>query len=113
MSLKADLLQGFNKDKDKDKREDSVRNSFWVYDIIQDRWSCVYRNENICNNNDKLEPCPRFAHQLVYDHVKRVHYLFGGNPGPTRSHLKNKKIRLDDFWTLKVGYNRCIFELRL
>lgn len=70
------------------------------------------------------EPCPRYAHQLVYDHVKKVcfilltkncsvgtahnngvvimyyqvHFLFGGNPG--RSCLPN--LRLDDFWQLKL-----------
>ena len=45
-----------------------------------------------------VEPCPRFAHQLVYDHLHKVHYLFGGNPG--KSSLP--KMRLDDFWSLKV-----------
>lgn len=44
------------------------------------------------------EPCPRFAHQLVYDHVKKIHFLFGGNPG--RSCLPN--LRLDDFWQLEL-----------
>jgi len=113
-------FQGLNKDKDKQK-EETVKNSFWVYDILQDRWSCIYRNENWMENNnnssnnnnsnssnssndfmltigDKSEPCPRFAHQLVYDHIKKVHYLFGGNPGKSQS----PKLRLDDFWTLEV-----------
>lgn len=45
-----------------------------------------------------VEPCPRFAHQLVYDKIKKIHYLFGGNPG--RSSLP--KLRLDDFWSLKL-----------
>jgi hypothetical protein len=74
------------------------------------------------------EPCPRFAHQLVYDHITKVnftqgnrkrsfitvllesnkvltyhfhlqlHYLFGGNPGRT----KDPKLRLDDFWRLRL-----------
>ncbi|RWS09436.1 muskelin-like protein [Dinothrombium tinctorium] len=92
------VLSGLNKDKD--KREDSVKNSFWVYDILQNRWSCIYKNDSMCNSvvNEKSEPCPRFAHQLVYDNIKKIHYLFGGNPG--RSHLP--KVRLDDFWTLKL-----------
>ena len=46
-------------------------------------------------------PCPRFAHQLVYDPVKQVHYMFGGNPGGGSS----TNIRLDDFWTMKVRTN--------
>ena len=24
------------------------------------------------------EPCPRYAHMLVYDNVKKIHYMFGG-----------------------------------
>ena len=32
--------------KDKDKREENVKNSFWVYSIPSNRWSCVYKNEN-------------------------------------------------------------------
>ncbi|RWS30108.1 muskelin-like protein [Leptotrombidium deliense] len=99
------VLSGLNKDKE--KREDSVKNSFWVYDILQNRWSCIYKNDNVCSSviNDKLEPCPRFAHQLVYDNIKKVHYLFGGNPG--RTHLP--KVRLDDFWTLKVRDIKILF----
>ena len=27
------------------------------------------------------EPRPRYAHQLVYDEVNCVHFMFGGNPG--------------------------------
>lgn len=46
-----------------------------------------------------VEPCPRFAHQLVYDHIHKVHYLFGGNPGKSGI----SKRRLDDFWSLKVS----------
>lgn len=46
-----------------------------------------------------VEPCPRFAHQLVFDHIHKVHYLFGGNPGK----FSVPKMRLDDFWSLKVS----------
>ncbi|KAG8138484.1 hypothetical protein E2320_004370, partial [Naja naja] len=52
------VLSGLSKDKE--KREENVRNSFWIYDI--------------------------------------VHYLFGGNPGKPCS----PKMRLDDFWSLKL-----------
>lgn len=45
--------------------------------------TCVYRNDNsrekdsmdgvgTSNRIPGEEPCPRFAHQLVYDHVKKV-----------------------------------------
>ncbi|CAB4006393.1 muskelin isoform X2 [Paramuricea clavata] len=88
--------------KDKIKREESTRNSFWVYDIESNKWSCIYRNENTgsqyWSKMQSIEPCPRFAHQLVYDYVNKVHYLFGGNPGKSGS----PKMRLDDFWSLKL-----------
>ncbi|XP_069681633.1 muskelin [Periplaneta americana] len=94
------VLSGLSKDKE--KRDDNVQNSFWVYYIAQNKWSCIYRNENTgeqyWNKMQHLEPCPRFAHQLVYDHVNKVHYLFGGNPG--RACLP--KLRLDDFWQLQL-----------
>jgi len=87
--------------KDKDKRE-NVKNSFWVYDITKSKWSCIYKNENsgqhYWHKMQHVEPVPRFAHQLVYDHVKKVHYLFGGNPG--KDNLP--KMRLDDFWSLQL-----------
>lgn len=95
------VLSGLSKDKE--KRDDNVQNSFWVYYISQNRWSCIYRNENTgelyWNKMQHLEPCPRFAHQLVYDPVNKVHFLFGGNPG--RACLP--KLRLDDFWQLQLS----------
>ncbi len=44
-------------------------------------------------------PPPRFAHQLIFDPLHQVFYMFGGNPDD-RSH---QNMRLDDFWMLKVG----------
>lgn len=93
------VLSGSNKDKE--KKEENVKNSFWVYNIGQNRWSCIYKNDDnqYCESKyNSSEPCPRFAHQLVYDHVKKVHYLFGGNPGK----CSLPKMRLDDFWSLKL-----------
>lgn len=102
--------QGINKDKE--KRDENVKNSFWVYDMLENRWSCIYRNESkpddlqqassSSNADDSEGPRPRFAHQLVYDHLKKVHYLFGGNPGPNKNGAMNKE-RLDDFWSLEVS----------
>ncbi|XP_001951423.2 muskelin isoform X1 [Acyrthosiphon pisum] len=88
--------------KDKDRREDKVQNAFWVYFIKQNKWICIYKNHNsdeqYWNRMQHLEPCPRFAYQLVYDQKNKTHYLFGGNPG--RPDAQN--LRLDDFWELKV-----------
>jgi len=111
------VLSGLSKDKD--KREENVKNSFWVYSILANRWSCVYKNENQSPQYwDKMldkEPCPRFAHQLVFDHVRKVHYLFGGNPGKTSL----PKMRLDDFWALKLSkpnkieiLKKCVYLIR-
>ncbi|KAI9560300.1 hypothetical protein GHT06_014315 [Daphnia sinensis] len=114
------ILSGLSKDKD--KRDDNVKNSFWVYNIVDNKWTCVYRNdssrEKEADSNSKMpgeEPCPRFAHQLVYDHVKKAHYLFGGNPGRSN----DPKMRLDDFWSLRLCrpsqsqlLTRCQFLIR-
>ncbi|XP_072181671.1 muskelin-like [Diadema setosum] len=93
------VLSGLSKDKDK---EDAMKNSFWVYYIKQGRWSCVYKNENndqqYWKQQQHVEPCPRYAHQLVYDHLHKRHYLFGGNPG---NHNRQRP-RLDDFWSLEL-----------
>jgi hypothetical protein len=74
---------------------DMVRNAFWVYNIQNNEWKKVYQNEN---RDFHYAPCPRFAHQMVYDSHTRSHYIFGGNPG---DHLDTSK-RLDDFWELKL-----------
>ncbi|KAK3101684.1 hypothetical protein FSP39_005447 [Pinctada imbricata] len=93
------VLSGLSKEKDK---RDNVKNSFWVYSIVKNKWSCIYKNENsgqqYWTKMQHVEPVPRFAHQLVYDHIRKCHYLFGGNPG--RESLP--KMRLDDFWSLKL-----------
>lgn len=94
------VLSGLSKDKD--KRDDQVQNSFWVYYIQQNKWVCVYKSEvpnvQYWNKTQTLEPCPRFAHQVVYDSLRKVHYLFGGNPGMSCL----PKLRLDDFWKLTL-----------
>ncbi|XP_059476925.1 muskelin [Neocloeon triangulifer] len=93
------VLSGLSKDKE--RRDENVQNSFWVYSLKRNRWSCIYRNENTgdqyWSKMQNLEPCPRFAHQLVYSVSNKIHYLFGGNPGKPRP-----KLRLDDFWQLKL-----------
>ncbi|XP_048465952.1 muskelin [Rhincodon typus] len=75
------VLSGLSKDKD--KREENVRNSFWIYDIARNNWSCVYKNDQSVKDNpnkslQEEEPCPRFAHQLVYDDMHKVslHFWF-------------------------------------
>ena len=60
------MFQGLSKDKEK---RDNVRNSFWVYDIVERRWSRIYANENASpaywSRQQAVEPRPRYAHQLV------------------------------------------------
>ncbi|KAI8876176.1 muskelin [Backusella circina FSU 941] len=75
---------------------DIVKNALWVYSIKENKWKKIYQNENV-KLTDEL-PCPRFAHQMVYNTNTKVHYIFGGNPG---DHTDSSK-RLDDFWELKL-----------
>ncbi|XP_052755942.1 muskelin isoform X2 [Galleria mellonella] len=83
------VLSGMSKEKDK-----RVYNTLWVFSLRRMTWTCVYRNDRVSAN----EPRPRFAHQLVYDPVRKVHYLFGGNPGNPSS----PRLRLDDLWALRL-----------
>lgn len=83
--------------KDKERRDLNV-NSFWLYSLKSNEWKIIYKNDHTdCHTKSQNmchEPCPRYAHQLVYDANRKVHYLFGGNPG------KKTHLRLDDFWIL-------------
>lgn len=69
--------------KEKASSTETAKNTFWAFDFLktQDNWNLVYSNEkNDPVYWDKMacvEPCPRFAHQLVYDNISRVYiYLF-------------------------------------
>ncbi|KAG0188949.1 Muskelin 1, intracellular mediator containing kelch motif [Apophysomyces sp. BC1034] len=97
-----------------------VKHSLWVYNLRQDRWERVYENESRDPQYHRrmrhIEPCPRFAHQMVYDPTTKAQYVFGGNPGdiadPTR--------RLSDFWELRLVkpdpesiVRRCLYLIRI
>ncbi|XP_058054979.1 muskelin isoform X2 [Anopheles bellator] len=88
--------------KEKERRDLNI-NSFWLFSLTKKEWSCVYKSEHSngenCyqkNQSPCHEPCPRYAHQIVYDTTNQVHFLFGGNPGT------NSNLRLDDFWVLRL-----------
>ncbi|XP_067630617.1 muskelin isoform X2 [Eurosta solidaginis] len=97
------IFSSLSKLKDRrDIQHIDASNSFWVYSLRTYTWSRIYTCRhnsdagNISLKSDMLEPCPRYAHQLVYDDVAKKHYLFGGNPGKSA----RPQMRLDDFWTL-------------
>jgi hypothetical protein len=62
--------------REKQTNQDTFKNSFWVYNIKKERWTKVYSNENVdaayWNRMQNQEPCPRYAHQLVYDPETKV-----------------------------------------
>ncbi|EDW09382.1 uncharacterized protein Dmoj_GI19068 [Drosophila mojavensis] len=108
------VFSSLNKVKDRrDVHHVDASNSFWVYSLRTHKWSRIYycrhnaQDVNSINKanflgaskgDDVLEPCPRYAHQLVYDEVAKTHYLFGGNPGI----FQYQQLRLDDFWLLHL-----------
>lgn len=105
--------------REKHTNQETFKNSFWVYSITRDEWTRVYYNENTdpqyWTRMQHQEPCPRYAHQLVYDSKSKIHFLFGGNPGEAG----NPKHRLDDFWELELVrpsrvqiFKQCQFLLR-
>ncbi|XP_014253599.1 muskelin isoform X2 [Cimex lectularius] len=94
------VLTGFSKE----RLDNSLQNTFWSYSINKDEWTCLYTSLKVAtaywHREQYIEPCPRFAHQLVYDSVNKLHFLFGGNPGI----LRLPRIRLDDLW--RLSFNR-------
>ncbi|KAI8384170.1 Muskelin N-terminus-domain-containing protein [Blakeslea trispora] len=78
---------------------EEVKNALWVYSIKKNTWQKVYQNENLHKQEmASLGPCPRYAHQMVYDPLHQTQYIFGGNPGDN----SNPSKRLDDFWELRL-----------
>lgn len=72
-------------------------NSLWMFSLNSMEWSCIYRSDEN-KEQSPSSPCPRYAHQLLFDPESKVHYLFGGNPGITWK----SNLRLDDFWSLTL-----------
>lgn len=79
-------------------------NSFWLYSLETHTWTQIYTYRysypypTVVAVLNRKEPCPRYAHQLVYDDHAKLHYLFGGNPGRAVA----PQLRLDDFWILQL-----------
>ncbi|ORZ16107.1 Muskelin N-terminus-domain-containing protein, partial [Lobosporangium transversale] len=71
----------------------------WAYLFDHGSWQKIFQNSSSeAGDPNESEPVPRYAHQLVYDDVNEVQYLFGGNPGEQGNMSK----RLDDFWELRL-----------
>ena len=69
--------------------------------------ACIYKNENTGQQYwvkmQHLEPVPRFAHQLVYDHKRKVRFVSSSPPPPPPCHchgwlgVKNQSFFLLEF----------------
>lgn len=73
------IFSSMSKLKDRrDIQHMDASNSFWVYSLKDCMWSRIYKSpqnaeaSNATTKIDLLEPCPRYAHQLVYDDVAKV-----------------------------------------
>ncbi|CAG8433639.1 10927_t:CDS:10 [Diversispora eburnea] len=95
------VLSGL-KDK-RDKKSRIFKNSLWVYNLPKGKWNKIYQsdafNVQYWESGNIMEPCPRYAHQMVYDDVHKVQYLFGGRTVETEV---DKQQRLNDFWALHL-----------
>ncbi|KAI3652008.1 hypothetical protein MP228_003311 [Amoeboaphelidium protococcarum] len=104
--------------REKNSNQDTVKNTLWMYNITQNKWSRI-SNDDATAMAEGKEPSPRFAHQLIYDDLTGDQYLFGGNPGASDVTGQPQNVRLDDFWLLKLKrpsygeiLQRCRFMLR-
>lgn len=95
------VLTGISKEASSDKHRDVKQNTLWIYDIQRGTWQCIDKEGSNGKRNSfgSPTPAPRFAHQFVYDHVRKIHYLFGGNPNQDCV----SEIRLNDLWSLKLA----------
>lgn len=84
----------------------TVRSTFWIFNPESSQWTQVLnarsRTSDIDSNETMTdwEPQPRYGHQMVYDHVRKVFYVHGGNSG------RDGPCRLDDFWSMR--FERCV-----
>ncbi|KAI8141192.1 Muskelin N-terminus-domain-containing protein [Fennellomyces sp. T-0311] len=105
---------------------DTIVSEFWVYNIERNQWKNVYQTDKRPDNNINCEcPCPRYAHDMVYNPLTKTQYIFGGNPGEQRqpdSPVENSNAckRLDDFWALQLTkpnpagiYRKCLLMVRM
>lgn len=78
----------------------TLRTAFWIFKADIMRWIECAPAYLTCLTSDSsretLEPPPRYAHQMVYDHVRKQFFIHGGNAG------KHTQKRLDDFWGMKL-----------
>ncbi|GJJ06436.1 hypothetical protein Clacol_000628 [Clathrus columnatus] len=106
------MLPGFLKPKSQEHTKDgSLQSAFWIYKPESSRWVKVsgFRPSETdwqANEDTELEPTPRFAHEMVYDPVRKLVYVHGGNSG----HEESK--RLDDFWSMQLVQFKEICEVQ-
>ncbi|XP_063693965.1 muskelin-like [Bolinopsis microptera] len=95
------MMSGLSKDhRNGSKDYTDAKTKIYVYSLKRNKWNEVGKNAG-CT---EPEPCPRFAHMLVYDSRKKLHYMFGGNPGAGNPMERGTDMdrRLDDFWCLRI-----------
>ena len=84
----------------------TLRSTFWIFKPHTLQWIQVENSRSRSADMDtsemdtEWEPQPRYAHQMVYDHVRKTFYIHGGNSG------RDGNCRLDDFWSMKL--ERCV-----
>ncbi|KAF8514139.1 hypothetical protein JB92DRAFT_2920225 [Gautieria morchelliformis] len=92
------LLKG--KGEKKPATDAILRSTFWIFKPETLHWSQVSnaRPRPVDMESSDMEtalvPKPRYAHQMVYDHNRKVFYVHGGNSG------LESNWRLDDFWSM-------------
>ncbi|KAG9079477.1 Muskelin 1, intracellular mediator containing kelch motif, partial [Ceratobasidium sp. 370] len=98
------IWQNSERDRDRARVPNAEPATFATYHITQKRW---VRSEprlgpfkNVSGGGDVWEglelPRPRSAHQVVYDPLSKIFYMFGGNSG------EDGIPRLNDLWSMRL-----------
>ncbi|QRV78963.1 Muskelin [Ceratobasidium sp. AG-Ba] len=97
------IWQNSERDRERSRASTTEPATFATYHISQKQWVRSephiksYSNTSGTDVWEQLElPRPRSAHQVVYDPVNKVFYMFGGNTG------EDGIPRLNDLWSMRL-----------
>ena len=82
-------MQGLSKDRVMQRHDESMYNSFWVYDLKAEEWHCVYKNDTSQRISSGDKEDGKGQPSLLYrNHSSSTDKLFSSAPNPTHESFK-------------------------